>query len=102
MPGGWRWGEPDNEQTLLAAIREGAVLRVRPKAMTVAVVMAGLLPVLLGQGTGSDLMNRIAAPMLGRMVTAPLLSMLVVPAAWYLRSMARYNWFCTKTPTTIE
>jgi Cu(I)/Ag(I) efflux system membrane protein CusA/SilA len=77
-------GEPDNEATLLAAIREGAVLRVRPKAMTVAVVMAGLLPILFGTGTGSEVMTRIAAPMVGGMVTAPLLSMLVIPAAWYL------------------
>jgi Cu(I)/Ag(I) efflux system membrane protein CusA/SilA len=77
-------GEPNNDETLLAAIREGAVLRVRPKAMTVAVVMGGLLPILLGSGTGSEIMTRIAAPMVGGMVTAPLLSMLVVPAAWYL------------------
>jgi len=77
-------GEPDNEATLLAAIREGAVQRVRPKAMTVAVVMAGLLPILWGGGTGSEVMTRIAAPMVGGMVTAPLLSMLVIPAAWYL------------------
>jgi len=77
-------GEPVNEATLLAAIREGAVQRVRPKAMTVAVVMAGLLPILFGSGTGSEVMSRIAAPMVGGMVTAPLLSMLVIPAAWYL------------------
>jgi Cu(I)/Ag(I) efflux system membrane protein CusA/SilA len=77
-------GEPDDEATLLAAIREGAVLRVRPKAMTVAVVMAGLLPILLGSGTGSEVMTRIAAPMVGGMVTAPLLSMLIIPAGWYL------------------
>jgi Cu(I)/Ag(I) efflux system membrane protein CusA/SilA len=77
-------GAPDNEETLLAAIREGAVLRVRPKAMTVAVVMGGLLPILVGHGTGSELMTRIAAPMVGGMVTAPLLSMLVIPAAWFL------------------
>jgi Cu(I)/Ag(I) efflux system membrane protein CusA/SilA len=77
-------GETDNDETLLAAIREGAVLRVRPKAMTVAVVMGGLLPILMGSGTGSEVMTRIAAPMVGGMVTAPLLSMLVIPAAWYL------------------
>ena len=77
-------GEPMDDTTLLAAIREGAVLRVRPKAMTVAVVMAGLLPILWGSGTGSEVMTRIAAPMVGGMVTAPLLSMLVMPAAWYL------------------
>lgn len=82
-------GEPDNDETLLAAIREGAVLRVRPKAMTVAVVMAGLLPILLGSGTGSEVMTRIAAPMVGGMVTAPLLSMFVVPAAYLLMHRSR-------------
>lgn len=88
-------GEPDTEQTLLAAIREGAVQRVRPKAMTVAVVMAGLLPILVGSGTGSEVMTRIAAPMVGGMVTAPLLSMLVIPAAWYLLHRRR-------TPTPVH
>jgi Cu(I)/Ag(I) efflux system membrane protein CusA/SilA len=82
-------GEPDNEATLLSAIREGAVLRVRPKAMTVAVVMAGLLPIMWGGGTGSEVMTRIAAPMVGGMLTAPLLSMLVVPAACYLMRRRR-------------
>lgn len=66
------------------AIREGAVLRVRPKAMTVAVILAGLLPIMWGGGTGSEVMQRIAAPMVGGMVTAPLLSMLLIPAAYYL------------------
>ncbi|HET7401429.1 MAG TPA: efflux RND transporter permease subunit, partial [Usitatibacter sp.] len=85
-------GEPADEETLLAAIREGAVMRVRPKAMTVAVVLAGLMPIMFGSGTGSEIMQRIAAPMVGGMVTAPLLSMLVVPAAWLLmrrRGLAR-------------
>ena len=77
-------GAADDDETLRAAIREGAVLRVRPKAMTVAIVLAGLVPMLWGHGTGSEVMARIAAPMVGGMVTAPLLSMLVVPAAWYL------------------
>jgi Cu(I)/Ag(I) efflux system membrane protein CusA/SilA len=66
------------------AVREGALLRVRPKAMTVAVILAGLLPVLIGSGTGSEVMSRIAAPMVGGMLTAPLLSMLVIPAAYLL------------------
>ena len=66
------------------AIREGAVLRVRPKAMTVAVILAGLLPILLGSGTGSEIMSRIAAPMVGGMITAPLLSMFVIPAVYRL------------------
>ncbi len=66
------------------AVREGAILRVRPKAMTVAVILAGLLPILLGHGAGSEVMSRIAAPMIGGMLTAPLLSMLVLPAAYLL------------------
>ncbi|WP_428508780.1 efflux RND transporter permease subunit [Roseateles sp.] len=69
---------------LLDAIREGAVLRVRPKAMTVAVILAGLVPIVWGSGTGSEVMSRIAAPMLGGMVTAPLLSLFVVPAAFLM------------------
>lgn len=69
---------------LLEAIREGAVQRIRPKAMTVATIIAGLLPILLGSGTGSEIMSRIAAPMVGGMITAPLLSLFVVPAAYLL------------------
>ena len=69
---------------LLEAIREGAVLRVRPKAMTVAVILAGLFPIMWGSGTGSEVMQRIAAPMVGGMITAPLLSMFVIPAAYLL------------------
>jgi Cu(I)/Ag(I) efflux system membrane protein CusA/SilA len=72
------------EAELLAAIREGAVLRVRPKAMTVAVIIAGLVPIMVGSGTGSEVMQRIAAPMVGGMITAPLLSMFVVPAMYLL------------------
>ena len=71
-----------SEQGLVGAIREGAVQRVRPKAMTVAVIIAGLLPILLGGGTGSEIMSRIAAPMVGGMLTAPLLSLFVIPAAY--------------------
>ena len=67
-----------------AAVREGALLRVRPKAMTVAVILAGLLPILFGHGGGSEVMGRIAAPMIGGMLTAPLLSMFVVPAGYLL------------------
>ena len=66
------------------AVRQGAVLRVRPKAMTVAVIVVGLLPVLVGHGAGSEVMSRIAAPMIGGMLTAPLLSMFVLPAAYLL------------------
>ncbi|HGN3170970.1 TPA: efflux RND transporter permease subunit [Pseudomonas aeruginosa] len=77
------------EADLLDAIREGAVLRVRPKAMTVAVILAGLLPIMWGGGTGSEVMQRIAAPMVGGMITAPLLSMFVIPAAYYLMRRPR-------------
>ena len=72
------------ESDLMAAIEEGAVLRVRPKAMTVAVIVAGLLPIMFGGGTGSEVMRRIAAPMVGGMITAPLLSMIVLPVAYLL------------------
>jgi Cu(I)/Ag(I) efflux system membrane protein CusA/SilA len=72
------------EADLLDAVRGGAVLRVRPKAMTVAVILAGLFPIMWGAGTGSEVMQRIAAPMVGGMLTAPLLSMFVIPAAYLL------------------
>ena len=74
---------------LLDAIRDGAVLRVRPKAMTVAVILAGLFPIMWGTGTGSEVMQRIAAPMVGGMITAPLLSMFVIPAAYLLMRRSR-------------
>jgi Cu(I)/Ag(I) efflux system membrane protein CusA/SilA len=73
-----------NDHSLNEAIHEGAVLRVRPKVMTVATIMAGLLPIMWGGGTGSEVMQRIAAPMIGGMITAPLLSMLVIPAVYLL------------------
>lgn len=78
-----RGPNPDRDQ-VEAAVREGALLRVRPKAMTVAVIIAGLLPILIGHGTGSEIMSRIAAPVIGGMLTAPLLSMLVIPAGYLL------------------
>jgi copper/silver efflux system protein len=66
------------------AIVEGAALRIRPVAMTVAVIIAGLLPIMWGSGTGSEVMRRIAAPMVGGMITALLLSLLVIPAVYSL------------------
>lgn len=77
-------GQPLTRELILDAIREGALLRVRPKAMTVAVIFAGLLPIMFGDGAGSEVMQRIAAPMVGGMLTAPLLSLFVIPAAWRL------------------
>ncbi|MDR7060317.1 MULTISPECIES: efflux RND transporter permease subunit [unclassified Sphingopyxis] len=73
-----------SDQDVRAAVRDGALLRVRPKAMTVAVILAGLFPILVGTGTGSEVMSRIAAPMVGGMLTAPLLSMFVLPAAYLI------------------
>ena len=76
-------------EALDRAIEHGAALRVRPKTMTVAVVLAGLIPILVGIGAGSEVMSRIAAPMVGGMVTAPLLSLFVIPAAWKLIMLRR-------------
>lgn len=76
-------------EALDRAIEHGAALRVRPKTMTVAVVLAGLIPILVGTGAGSEVMSHIAAPMVGGMVTAPLLSLFVIPAAWKLIMLRR-------------
>jgi Cu(I)/Ag(I) efflux system membrane protein CusA/SilA len=95
-------GEQLTEALLVDSIREGAVLRVRPKAMTVAVVLAGLIPIMLGHGAGSEVMQRIAAPMVGGMVTAPLLSMLVIPAAWLLLQRRRVHRAHQDSVVTID
>ncbi|SFR46201.1 Cu(I)/Ag(I) efflux system membrane protein CusA/SilA [Pseudidiomarina maritima] len=80
----WRDSQSRSEQGLHDAIMEGAVQRVRPKAMTVITIIAGLLPIMLTHGTGSEVMQRIAAPMIGGMVAAPLLSLFVLPAVYWL------------------
>jgi Cu(I)/Ag(I) efflux system membrane protein CusA/SilA len=69
---------------LRAAIMEGAVERVRPKMMTVTAIMAGLVPILWSEGTGSEAMRRIAAPMVGGMVSSTILTLLVIPALYAL------------------
>jgi Cu(I)/Ag(I) efflux system membrane protein CusA/SilA len=84
-------GRALSSELVLEAIREGALLRVRPKAMTVAVIVAGLLPIMFGSAAGSEVMQRIAAPMIGGMVTAPLLSLFVIPAAWRLLQERRLS-----------
>jgi len=84
-------GQLEDGDQLSQAIVEGAALRVRPIAMTVAVIIAGLLPIMWGSGTGSEVMRRIAAPMVGGMITAPLLSMFVIPAAYMLLRRPRAN-----------
>jgi Cu(I)/Ag(I) efflux system membrane protein CusA/SilA len=77
-------GQLNDPSDLDQAIVEGAALRIRPVAMTVAVIIAGLLPIMWGSGTGSEVMRRIAAPMVGGMITALLLSLFVIPAAYRL------------------
>jgi Cu(I)/Ag(I) efflux system membrane protein CusA/SilA len=82
--------EPADTALLDEAIHEGAVLRVRPKAMTVITTIAGLLPIFWRSGSGSEIMTRIAAPMFGGMISAAVLSMFIVPAAYKLL-LARRN-----------
>ena len=84
-------GRLNDARDVAEAIADGAALRVRPIAMTVAVIIAGLLPIMWGTGTGSEVMRRIAAPMVGGMITAPLLSMFVVPAAYLLMRRPRVH-----------
>jgi len=69
---------------LIEAVIEGALLRIRPKVMTVAAIIAGLLPIMLTTGTGSEVMQRIAAPMVGGMISAMLLTLLIIPAIFLL------------------
>jgi Cu(I)/Ag(I) efflux system membrane protein CusA/SilA len=69
---------------LYEAVMEGAVERVRPKMMTVVAIMAGLLPIMWGSGTGSEVMRRIAAPMVGGMVSSTVLTLIVIPAIYAL------------------
>ena len=91
-------GRAMQQAELYDSVIDGAAERLRPKMMTVAAIMAGLLPIMWSDGTGSEVMRRIAAPMVGGMVTAPLLSMLVIPAAWYLLHRKRLG---RTTPLTL-
>tara|TARA_R110002072_G_scaffold201861_1_gene359673 strand:- start:329 stop:676 length:348 start_codon:yes stop_codon:yes gene_type:complete len=77
-------GQTLTEETLIHAVLHGAGMRVRPVMMTAAAIIVGLLPILYGTGTGSEVMSRIAAPMVGGMVSAVLLTLLVVPVIYYL------------------
>jgi Cu(I)/Ag(I) efflux system membrane protein CusA/SilA len=79
-----RYGEKFNRKHLYEAIEEGAALRVRPKMMTVVAIMAGLMPIMWSHGSGSQVMKRIAAPMVGGMVSATILTLIVVPAIYGL------------------
>ena len=77
-------GRPLDASDIRNAVIEGALLRVRPIMMTVASIIAGLLPIMLGSGTGSEVMRRIAAPMVGGMVSATVLTLIVIPALFLL------------------
>jgi Cu(I)/Ag(I) efflux system membrane protein CusA/SilA len=77
-------GKLASADDVAAAVHEGAVERLRPKLMTVAAIMAGLAPILWSRGTGADVMKRIAAPMVGGMVTSTVLTLVVIPAVYYL------------------
>ena len=77
-------GELSNRGDVDAAVEHGAVERVRPKLMTVTAITAGLVPILWSQGTGADVMKRIAAPMVGGMVTSTILTLVVIPAIYSL------------------
>ena len=79
-----REGTMSTMRDLYDAIIEGAVQRVRPKMMTVAAIIAGLLPIMWSHGTGADVMKRIAAPMIGGMVTSTILTLAVIPAIYTL------------------
>jgi Cu(I)/Ag(I) efflux system membrane protein CusA/SilA len=77
-------GRPPGAVDLYGAVMEGAVERVRPKMMTVVAIMAGLLPIMWGTGTGSEVMRRIAAPMVGGMISSTVLTLCVIPALYAL------------------
>ena len=84
-------GRPLTRDDLYEAIMEGAVERVRPKMMTVAAIMAGLLPIMWSTGTGSEIMQRIAVPMIGGMISSTLLTLIVIPAIYGLIKQASLN-----------
>ena len=76
--------EPQSFEDVRDAVVEGALLRIRPVIMTVAATIGGLLPIMFGSGTGSEVMRRIAAPMVGGMVSATVLTLAVIPALFLL------------------
>ncbi|MBW2572718.1 MAG: efflux RND transporter permease subunit, partial [Deltaproteobacteria bacterium] len=90
-----QYKENFNRELLYKAIEEGAALRVRPIMMTAVAIMAGLMPIMWGHGTGSEVMKRIATPMVGGMVSATILTLLVVPAIYGLWK----EWSLPKDPS---
>ena len=84
-------GRAQNLDDFYGAVMEGAVERVRPKMMTVVAIMAGLLPILWGTGTGSEVISRLAAPMVGGMISSTVLTLAVIPAIYALVKQWRLN-----------
>ena len=97
MPGGWPRARPFTRADLHEAIMDGAVERVRPKMMTVVAIMAGLLPIMWSTGTGSEVMQRIAVPMIGGMVSSTVLTLVVIPAIYALVK----GWALSRSPLPI-
>jgi Cu(I)/Ag(I) efflux system membrane protein CusA/SilA len=98
-------GERPSLRLLYDAVMEGAVERVRPKMMTVTAIMAGLLPILWGNGTGASVMKRIAAPMVGGMISSTVLTLIVIPAVyslWRESSVARLTYVERSQPQEDE
>ena len=87
-----RYHPPQNKQELFEAVMHGAVLRVRPKLMTVSVIIAGLLPIFFTDGFGSDVMRRIALPMVGGMITTTILTLIVIPVVYYIYEGRRFKY----------
>jgi Cu(I)/Ag(I) efflux system membrane protein CusA/SilA len=79
-------GRALNDDDIMNAVREGALLRVRPIVMTVAAIIFGLIPIMIGSGTGSEVMRRIAAPMVGGVVSSTVLTLVVLPAIFLLKT----------------
>ena len=91
-------GKPLTKEDLYEAVMQGAVMRVRPLMMTVCAIIAGLLPIMWGTGTGSEVMRRIAAPMVGGMVSATILTLVVIPAIYALVK----EWSIRRQPVAAE
>ena len=89
-----REGRMNNLEDLEKAVEEGAVQRVRPKMMTVLAILMGLLPIMWSAGTGSDMMKRIAAPMIGGVITSFILELLIYPAIYTI-----WKWWAEVRPS---
>ena len=87
---------PQDLTGLLTAVKSGAVMRVRPKLMTVITIIAGLIPIFVSEGLGSDVMRRIALPMLGGMVSTAILTLIVIPVVYFIWESRHFR----KTITT--